>query len=319
MLNTFLATFTIDLLRPYLVVESAARGMQARPYFGPFNQLEQLVLDGASPLYSFNPNIVVLATRLEEIAPDLGSRFVTLSPENIDGELKGIEGRLGNLIGQLRQFTEATVLVFNFCEPRHLDAGLADPALPCSQAAVFQRANQLLAKLCGRFPGVHVFDYAHLAHEYGLNSWSDPKLWFLGRIPQGAGGQMATSKRLARYMRAATFPACKCLVLDLDNTLFDREAAFRRVAEAFYREHPSVSASAPMEDVVEKLVVWDKDGYGDRDRMRRRWLAEWPDMGKSPGELERWYRSAMEEAATPDTKVNEFLASLNEEEVPWAS
>jgi len=56
-----------------------------------------------------------------------------------------------------------------------------------------------------------------------LNNWRNPKLWFFGRIPQGADGQLATSKRLARYMRTATFPACECPVLDLDNTLWDNE------------------------------------------------------------------------------------------------
>ena len=109
----------------------------------------------------------------------------------------------------------------------------------------------------------------------------------------------------------------KAILFDLDNTLFDREAAFRRVAEAFYREHPSVSATGTLEDVVEKLVEWDEDGYGDRDKMRRRWLNEWPDIGKSPAELEGWYRSAMEDAVAPDTEINEFLADLNEQQVPW--
>ena len=109
----------------------------------------------------------------------------------------------------------------------------------------------------------------------------------------------------------------KAILFDLDNTLFDREAAIRRVAEEFYREHPSVSASATQEDVVEKLVEWDEDGYGDREKMRRRWLEVWPDIGKSPGELEGWYRSAMEDTVTPDTEISEFPADLNEQQVPW--
>ena len=84
----------------------------------------------------------------------------------------------------------------------------------------------------------------------------------------------------------------KAILFDLDNTLYDREAAFRSVAEAFYREHLSVSANAPLVDVVEKLVLWDEDGYGRSGRQR--WFDEWPDIGRSPAELEQWYRSATE-------------------------
>ena len=39
--------------------------------------------------------------------------------------------------------------------------------------------------------------------------------------------------------------AAKAIFFDLDNTLMDREALFRRVAQTFYEEHLSVMAKAP--------------------------------------------------------------------------
>ncbi|MFC1874296.1 HAD-IIIC family phosphatase [Chloroflexota bacterium] len=215
-----LSTFTADLLRPYLIVESACRGLLARPYFAPFNQLEQPVLDGNSSLYQSMPDVVIIATRPEEIAPNLATRFVSLSRGDIDNELAGIEARLQGLIEGLRRFTNATILVFNYAGPTFLAAGLADTSLETSQSSAIQRANDRVAEICRKSPGVLVFDYARLTQEIGLQRLHDPKLWYLGRIPFGVETQLKAGRWLARYLRAICLPPCKCLAVDLDNTLW---------------------------------------------------------------------------------------------------
>ena len=216
----FLSTFTMDLLRPYVMVEAAARGMRAEPFFAPFGQLEQQILDPSSFLYANAPGVIVLAARLEDVAPVLTDRFLSLSPGAVEAEIGKVEARLGALIEGIRKFTPATVLVFNFAPPEALAAGAADPSLAPSQASCIQRANDRLAATCRKSAGVFVFDYARLVCEFGLRRWADPKLFYLGRIPFGAEAQMEIGRRLARYLRAIHFPASKCLVVDLDNTLW---------------------------------------------------------------------------------------------------
>ena len=107
------------------------------------------------------------------------------------------------------------------------------------------------------------------------------------------------------------------LVFDLDNTLLDREAAFFRVAQAFYDEHLRVAASVTREDAIARLVRWDGDGYSNREEMRRQWLTEWPDTRLNMGSLTEWYRSTMQQKIEPDAEVNEFLAELNDRHLPW--
>ena len=67
------------------------------------------------------------------------------------------------------------------------------------------------------------------------------------------------------------------LVFDLDNTLFDREAAFIRVAEEFYDEQLRDTASMTRDDAVAMMVRWDGDGYVSREAMFAQWLDEWPE------------------------------------------
>ena len=107
------------------------------------------------------------------------------------------------------------------------------------------------------------------------------------------------------------------LVFDLDNTLHDREATFRRVAEDFYDEHLFTTDTVTREEAVAMMIRWDGDGYANREGMRTRWLSEWPGAGLDMDSFKGWYRSTMERRVQPNVEVNEFLAQLNDRRVPW--
>ena len=107
------------------------------------------------------------------------------------------------------------------------------------------------------------------------------------------------------------------ILFDLDNTLFDREAAFRGLAEDFFDERLLGVTSLPRADAVALMVAWDDDGYSDRREMRERWLAEWPDAGLDLDAFNGWYRQVMARHSLPDAAVNDFLARLNAEGMPW--
>lgn len=205
----FLATFTATPLAPYVVVESARRGLYVSTWFGPYNQIEQQCLAPDSELYAFQPDVVVIATRLEELAP-----------RRIDAEWHGAVARLRAVTAAVRANSKATVLLFNFAEPLIAPAGLAGASLDPSPSAILQQANAALAKAGREQPGVFLFDCARLMIEIGLERWHDPKLNYVGRIPFGVTAQIALGRRLARYLHAMYRTPCKCLVLDLDDTLW---------------------------------------------------------------------------------------------------
>lgn len=216
----FLSTFTSELLRPYLAVESALRGVSVNLHFSPFDQIEQQVLDHSSLLYKFNPDVVIIAMRIEDIAPALFHRFLLLAPDEMEIVLSDVEKRIKKLVDRLRYLTTAKVFVFNFPEPVSLAAGIADSALERSQSQTIYRANERVARICWESPDTYVFDCARVAHEVGLRHWFDAKLWYMARIPYSATAQREIGRHLARCLRASCFPSAKCLVVDLDNTLW---------------------------------------------------------------------------------------------------
>lgn len=107
------------------------------------------------------------------------------------------------------------------------------------------------------------------------------------------------------------------LLFDLDNTLFDREAAFRGVAEDFYAEFLAPTALMSRDEAVALMVEWDEDGYSNRRGFREALLAKWPEAGLDFDALNAWYRQAMERRSLPDASVNDFLGDVNRAGVPW--
>ena len=213
-----LATFTADPLNPYIVVESARFGLSCDLFTGPFNQIEPLILNHNSDLYQHQPEVIILALSIEDIAPKL--YYEIPEADAIDTEICQVKERLQNLISSIRNKTDATILIWNFAEPVYLSAGLADVALEPSQASTIQQLNDECARAILQYSGVHVVDIRRIAGECGLKQWMDPKLSFLGRLPFGVKAQHLIGRHLARYLNAIYFPPRKCLVLDLDNTLW---------------------------------------------------------------------------------------------------
>jgi FkbH-like protein len=214
------STFTVNQLRPYLIVEAARRGMAVEVQLGPFNQLEQELLAPSSDLHAFDPEAVVVAARLEELAPELIHSFSGLPVEHVEALVESAVGRLEHLARGFREHSSAPILLLNFAAPPTLNAGYADPLLEVTQTAAIQRANERLAQAARAVPAAFLVDFARSVAEVGTRHAYDPRLLHVGRIPLSPHGHRALGERLARTLRAVRSAPCKCLVVDLDNTLW---------------------------------------------------------------------------------------------------
>ena len=215
-----LSTFTFDLVLPYLVVEGARRGFALDVAVAPFAQLELQVLDGASALYAAAPRVIVIATRIEDIAAELADRFFAIPADRVGDAIARYVDRIAQLVREVRARTTAHVVVANQPPLQRLAASLADAGAAESQQHALAELNRRLAAACAAIGNVAILDVARLATEVGVARWYDAKLSVLARSPLGGEAQLAVGRRLARQIRALLRPPCKCLVLDLDNTLW---------------------------------------------------------------------------------------------------
>lgn len=215
-----LGTCNLDFCRPYLVVEAARAGLTLRPEFGPFGQVEQLIADPDSSLYVGSLDGLLIVMRPEDVSPDAMARPFAAGRANLALLMTEVRQRIVRSVTQFRQRSNAPILVANFADPSVLPFGPFDANVAFSVTHALAEANAALVADLESVSNAAVFDLAGLVRRIGTANWSDSRLWALARVPVAPAHQPALAAQVVRSLRALRVPPAKCLVLDLDNTLW---------------------------------------------------------------------------------------------------
>jgi FkbH-like protein len=215
-----ISSFTADFLKPYIIVESFAIQNPIKPWFAPFGQFEQMILDSSSPLWNSKPQIIWIALRIEDIDRYFIHAFSGLEPNEARDRLSVIRERLILLARAARDKFAGPILVSNMTADEQGPRDIFDPGNSSGLLFMLAGENRLLAEGLAKIPDAHIFDYAGTVSSFGALLWRDPRLWHMARIPFGQNAQKRLSVMLVRTASATLRPPAKCLVLDLDNTLW---------------------------------------------------------------------------------------------------
>jgi FkbH-like protein len=215
-----LSSYSANFLQPYLVVESARRGFATTVYFGAFGQFEQELVDDSSPLWAFGPEVVVIAMRPEDVDAEAVERFHATSGARFSALADTLLERVGQCARAARARTKGPVIVANFAAPSWSPMGVFDASISGSLTHAITDLNRKLADGVAAVPGAYVWDYAGLVRLRGTERWTDPRLWALARAPIAQEHQPMVAAHLARTLAGALRTPSKCLVLDLDNTIW---------------------------------------------------------------------------------------------------
>lgn len=72
------------------------------------------------------------------------------------------------------------------------------------------------------------------------------------------------------------------VLFDLDNTLVDRDAAFRRIANSLFESQPCIGERASRRFAVARIIELDERGRAGRDLLMERVLHGVRPIGESP-------------------------------------
>jgi FkbH-like protein len=215
-----LSTFTIDQLTPFLAVEAARQGFATDIYVAPFNSVRQELLDPESGCVRHAADAVFIIQSLHDVCPPLSVDFLGMDEDSRDRHTDTI---VADLIGGLRAFrarSAASVIVANFAKPRFPPLGLFEVMAPQSLTATINALNARLATELRDVPGVYVLDFDKICADVGYHNAWDDRMWHLGRAPLSASLLPALARVQSAALYALTGTPRKCLVLDLDNTLW---------------------------------------------------------------------------------------------------
>jgi FkbH-like protein len=197
-----------DALRPALY----GAGVHAELLIGEFGQYQQEILDPGSSLTAFRPDTIAIAVDYRA----LGLDDVAAAPDRVVAETVD---RLRQLWRACQERFAATVVQFTFEIPEIDPFGGLSAALPGGRARILQRLNLALTD-AARDANVAVFDMNEAAALFGKQRWNDAGRWIAAKQYPAPDAVPFLARRFAGLVRAACGLTSKCVVLDLDNTLW---------------------------------------------------------------------------------------------------
>ncbi|HSL21139.1 MAG TPA: HAD-IIIC family phosphatase [Vicinamibacterales bacterium] len=215
-----LRSYTLEPLEPVLRVLLALEGFRASVWFGGYNQYVQEILDSTGPLSQQRPDLVLLLLRLEDALPEFVDDFSGRSAAEWETRITAKVDEVAGLAAHVRDATSAQVIVQNMTAPPQPWFGAFDPQRPHGQTYLAQRFNQQLASALEATRGTCIWDFDGLVRAKGADNLFDPKTWYVSRNPFRQAAYPAIGADLVRYIRASLGRVKKCIVLDLDNTLW---------------------------------------------------------------------------------------------------
>jgi FkbH-like protein len=214
-----LSSFTIDPLAIYLDVKSRLARLHPEIYVVPFNQYQQEIIDKNSGLYTFKPDIIILAVQAEAL---VNENFYPeyLKLHDVEQPQTKILNRFQALLLTLTSRTDALVLVNNFIVPSFTPFGILDNKADNGFRSFFHKLNHELAELYRNSSQVYVVDLEAAAGKHGKSRCVDPKLHYRVSFLFSESFLPVIADEYMGYIKALKNLTRKCIVIDLDNVIW---------------------------------------------------------------------------------------------------
>jgi FkbH-like protein len=211
-----LASSTVEHLVPAVRVAGLRRGVLFDVRVGGYGQYRHDVLEPESWLHELKPHVVLFALSARELLADVP---LTAAMDDAEKAVGCHVDGLRRLWSTVRDTVGATVVqqtVLDMSEPVF---GSLDRQVPGSPSRLVARLNDRVAAAAAG-DGVRLLDIARASERTGRSLWFDPARWFQAKQEIAPAAAALYGDLLARVVAADRGLSKKCLVLDLDNTLW---------------------------------------------------------------------------------------------------
>ena len=190
-------------------------GVALDVYQGHFDAVDLETLDPQSALYGFEPDIIVLLNCTQALRSKYFHR-TTSGEEFCASTLR----KMADTWETIHRHSRAIVVQCNFAPPYERLFGNYDQSVSGSFSAVVQSLNHSLAEEARRRNFVFMSDIAALASTVGTRNWFDERLWASSKTFCAPEHLPLVAQNLVEISLSHMGRAVKCVVLDLDNTLW---------------------------------------------------------------------------------------------------
>jgi len=181
-----------------------------------YDQIDRQVIDADSELYHSNPEFILLYISSEKLWSRFAALDVALKPQFADQVLAEMKKWWQTIAGR----TNAKIIAFNVVEFNDWVFGHYANREPASFLYQLRKLNFRLMELAQEHDRVFVLDVASLASATGYINAHDPRLYASSKVALSIEFLPSVAKAFVDIVRAISGNIKKCLILDLDNTVW---------------------------------------------------------------------------------------------------
>lgn len=207
---------TVEHLRPGIRVAGVRRRLNIDTHLGTYGQYRQEILNPPAALKSFAPQFVLLSLTARQVTASVS---IAATAADAAAAVRRYVAEHRDLWRRIRDDLGATVVQQTFFDTTESVFGSLDRTVPGAPANVVRRLNDQLCEAAAA-DGVLLLDVARDSERHGQRAWFDRARWLQAKQEIAPNAVCWYGDAVARLIAAQRGLSKKCLVLDLDNTLW---------------------------------------------------------------------------------------------------
>jgi FkbH-like protein len=197
-------------------IAALRRSFRLLTFVGPYGTYLQELESEGSELHQFSPDFVLCAFHPQHL---LGIPDPALDALQTEKWVNEAADRIMHVWRLIQRSLRAQIIQQTILSGSPLLLGSNEHRLPGAITSMVERLNGRLRELADEYC-VDVLDLDHVVRHDGLSAWHDPVLWHRAKQEISPAAAPAYGELVARLIAAQRGLSAKCLVLDLDNTLW---------------------------------------------------------------------------------------------------
>jgi FkbH-like protein len=211
-----------DTATQFLAVALRGYGYEAKCdleiFEADYNQIEQQVFNEASELYSYTPDIVVIFQSTQKMlrlfyeleSPAEKLQFASTQLQKLEDLTEAINTNASG----------CKIICLNFPEIDDSVFGNYSNKTPTSFTYQLRKINYELMNLSQKVTNLFICDFSQIQNEYGRQTTFDPRLYIDADMVLSLDSLPVLAKSVFDITQSLSGVFKKCLILDLDNTLW---------------------------------------------------------------------------------------------------
>jgi len=215
-----MSSFTLNGLDETLHVKCSELGIRYKSYVAGYNQYNQEFLNPKSSYYNFSPDITFL---ILDIRNFLGETFhlpYKISADERRLLVKEKTEQLRNLVNTFENNSNSKLVISNFNIPSYSPNGVIETKSEFGFHEMIEEINKSLRDISKKHNSVYVYDFNQFISKFGEKNVFDYRQFHVGDIQIVYNSIPFLANDLMGYIKPMSGKNRKCIVLDLDNTLW---------------------------------------------------------------------------------------------------